>query len=198
MLGYQRSNRGRYSSMWVPGNLPAGLCSLTSLALQFDRKSVECQSSEEDADESLTVPSRPMGADEVLSLAIRLYDLFRYPLSFRMTNLSISSMTLGGRNLRLGLRFHNSWAYVPIDHPLFRCLTGTSQDEKVIFFYDDDGKLAAGAESQIPPHLLPEDPDEYVAITLSFSAQLTTPTSPPRSPDVICASFPSASLILSG
>ena len=38
--------------------------------------------------------------------------------------------------------------------------TGTSQGEKVIFFYDDDGKLAAGPESQIPSHLLPEDPDE--------------------------------------
>ena len=41
-------------------------------------------------------------------------------------------------------------------------LTRTLQGEKVIFFYNDDGKLAAGPESQIPPHLLPEDPDEYV------------------------------------
>lgn len=40
----------------------------------------------------------------------------------------------------------------------------SSQGEKVIFFYDDDGKPAAGPESQIPSHLLPEDPEEYVAI----------------------------------
>ena len=42
------------------------------------------------------------------------------------------------------------------------------QGEKVIFFYDDDGKLAAGPESQIPSHLLPEDPDEYVANAFSL------------------------------
>jgi hypothetical protein len=91
-------------------------------------------------------------------------------------------MTLEGRNLRVGLGFQNSWAYVPFDHPLFRCLTGTSQEEKVIFFYDDDGKLAAGPGSQIPPHLLPEDPDECVVITFSFSIRLTSPTSLPTAP----------------
>lgn len=64
------------------------------------------------------------------------------------------------------------------------------QGEKIIFFYDDDGKLAAGPGSQIPPHLLPEDPDEYVAVTLSFSIQLSNPSRLLRSPDVICAPFP--------
>jgi len=61
-----------------------------------------------------------------------------------------------------------------------------SQGEKVIFFYDDDGKLAAGPESQIPPHLLPEDPDEYVASTFLLSVQPTDPAPRFHSPDAIC------------
>ena len=60
------------------------------------------------------------------------------------------------------------------------------QGEKVIFFYDDDGKLAAGPESQIPPHLLPEDPEEYVINAFFLLVQVTNSTHF-HSPDVICA-----------
>ena len=63
-----------------------------------------------------------------------------------------------------------------------RCLTRTLQGEKVIFFYNDDGKLAAGPESQIPPHLLPEDPDEYVTIMVFTSAKFTNHISPNTAP----------------
>ena len=69
-------------------------------------------------------------------------------------------------------------------------LTRTPQGEKVFFFYDDDGKLAAGPESQIPSHLLPEDPDEYATILLVFFFHpLTNPALRFCSPDVICASL---------
>ncbi|KAF9649826.1 hypothetical protein BDM02DRAFT_3113047 [Thelephora ganbajun] len=96
-----------------------------SLLVDFDRKSVDGESSEEeDVDESLTVPTRPTEADE----DDRLIDFIDELGRSKPTRRSKVPKLLGG--------------------------------EKVIFFYDDDGKLAAGPESQIPQHLVPEDPDD--------------------------------------
>lgn len=78
-------------------------------------------------------------------------------------------MSSGGRNLRVGLEFRTFWGYALSEVPLFGRLTRGSQGEKVVFFYDDNGKLAAGPQSQIPSHLLPEDPEEYVMILFFLS-----------------------------
>jgi len=49
--------------------------------------------------------------------------------------------------------------------------------------------LAAGPESQIPPHLLPDNPDQYVMNTFFPSIRVPNPTPRLYTPDVIYVSL---------